>query len=99
PSRNNSRRRGPFCGSTPRCQVICRSATTRSDIGIAPGRCYLPDPLRIWDGRIRSIRSGLLEVGAWVTLATCGVVSATLDDALAVEERPNMPAMVVVSDT
>jgi hypothetical protein len=36
---------------------------------------------------------------AWVTLATCGVVSATLDDALAVEERPNMPAMVVVSDT
>ena len=39
------------------------------------------------------------KLGAWVTLATCGVVSATLDDALAVEERPNMQAMVVVSDT
>jgi hypothetical protein len=26
-------------------------------------------------------------------------VSATLDDGLAVEERPNMPATVVVSDT
>jgi hypothetical protein len=68
---------------------------------VSPGRCYLPDPCGFGDGRLWSIRSGLLEVGVWVTLATCGVVSATLDDALAVEERPNMPVTVVfcVSDT